>query len=128
MPFAVPTVWCEPANHANIYCFCLTKVFGYSKRTKSRIVYPDCPSALRLVTSLHENISIPTPPVSKRNNDSSPAESIAFSQTSKISASITLMFSDEESHSSKAVNVPQLVNQNDLVRDFGFNQGKIGAL
>ena len=65
MPFAVPMIWREPTNHANHYYFCLTKVSGYSKRTSSRIMYPDCPSALRSVTHLHENIPIPTSLVSE---------------------------------------------------------------
>ena len=91
MPFAVPMIWREPANQ---------KVSEYSKRTKSRIVHPDCPSALRPVPHSHENIPIPTPPsVSQRDNDSSLAESIDFSQTLKSSAIISLMFSDKEPHS-----------------------------
>ena len=57
-------------------------------------MYPDRPSALRPVTRSHENISIPSPrPVSKRDNASSSAESIDFSQTFKSSASIALMLS-----------------------------------
>ena len=62
MPFAVPIIWRESTNHANDCYFCLTKVSGYSKRIKSRIVCPDCPSALRSVTHSHELIPIPTPP------------------------------------------------------------------
>ena len=68
MPFAVPMTCREPTNHANDYYFCLTKVSGYSKRTKSEIVYPDCPSALRPVTHSHELIPILTlRPVSEQD-------------------------------------------------------------
>ena len=89
MPFAVPMIWREPTNYANDCYFCLTKVFGYSNCIKSNIVYSDCPSAIRPVTHLHENILFPTSLlVSERDNDSSSAESIDFSQTSKSSASI----------------------------------------
>ena len=70
-PFALPMIWREPTNYANDCYFCLTKVFGYSKRTKFRIVYPDCPSALRPVIHSHKNITILTLPVSERDNDSS---------------------------------------------------------
>ena len=80
---------------------------------------------------MHEFISIPTPPpFSEQDNDSSFAESIDFSQTSKISASIASMFSDEEPHLSQAANVLQLLNQNNLnvlVRDLVFSKKKFGA-
>ena len=78
MPFSVPIIWRKPANYANDCYFCLTKVSGCSKHTKSRIVYPACPSELCPVTHLHENITIFTPLVSKRDNDSSLAESTDF--------------------------------------------------
>ena len=75
--FALQEIWCEPTNHANNCYFCLIKVSRYSKSTKSRIVYPECPSALRPVTHLHENIPIPsTSPVSELKNDKSSAKSI----------------------------------------------------
>ena len=119
MPFAVPMLWREPTNQ---------KVSEYSKRTKSRIAHLDCPSALRTVTHLHENILIPTlPAVSNRDNDRSSAESVDFSQTSKSSASIALMLSDEEQHSLHAADVLQLLNLNDvnhLVRDLGLTKKK----
>ena len=111
-----------------IVTFALPNVSEYSNRTKSRIVYPDYPSALRAVTYSHENIPIPTPPpVSERDNNNSLAESIEFSQTSKSSASIASMLSDEELHSSQAADVPQLFDQNDLndlVRDLGLTKEK----
>jgi len=49
MPFAVPMIWREPTNHITDCYFCLTKISGHSKCTKSKIVYPDCPSTLRPV-------------------------------------------------------------------------------
>ena len=122
-------IWREPTNHANDCCFRLTKVSGYSQCTKSRIVYPDCFSALRPVTHLHENSPIPTPPpVSEQDNDSSSAESIDFAQPSQSSARIASMLSDQELHSSKAADVPQLSNQNDLIRDFGLTKEKLEFL
>ena len=118
-------IWHEPTDHANDCYFCHTKVSEYSKHTKSRIVYPDSPSALRPITHLLENISIPTPPpVSEQDNDSISAESIEFSQTSNSSASIVSMLRDEELRSSQAADVQQLLNQNNLVRDLDLTKEK----
>ena len=91
-------------------------------------MYPDRSLALRPVTHSHKNIPIPTLPlISERDNGSSSAELVDFSQTSKSSASIASMLSDKELHSSQAGDVPQLLNQNDLndlVRDFGITKEK----
>ena len=62
MPFVVPMVWRELTNHSLNCYFCLTKVSGQSKKRKSKIVYPDCPSALRPVAHASENIQVPSPP------------------------------------------------------------------
>ena len=84
------------------------------------------PLGLRPVTHSHKNIPFPNPPpVSERGNNSSLAKSIDFSQTSKSSAGIASVLSDEEPQSSQAANVPQLLNQNDLndlVRDLGSSR------
>ena len=55
-------------------------------------------------------------------NDSSSAESIDYSQTSKISASIASVLSDKEPHSTQAADVSQPINQNDL-NDLGSGLG-----
>ena len=61
MPFAVPMMWRELTNHFSDCYFCLTKVSGHSKKNKSKIVYLDCPSALRPVAHVSENIPVPSP-------------------------------------------------------------------
>ena len=100
----------EKTNHSTDCYFCLTKVSGHSKRTKSDIVYPDCPSALRPVTHTSENILIlTTPPVSEQEDESSSAESVISQSSSSISTEI-----DEELHSSRVSDVPQLLNQKNL--------------
>ena len=92
-------------------------------------MHPDCSSALCPFTHLHKNIPIPTfLSVLERDNDGSSAESVDFSQTSKSSASIVSMLSDEKPHSSQAADIPQLFNLNDvndLVRDLGLTKGKL---
>lgn len=63
MPFAVPMIWREPKDHHTDCYFCMSKIAGFSKKTKSKIVYPDCDSALKPVP--HEaEIPVPVPPTS----------------------------------------------------------------
>ena len=62
MLFAVPMVWREPTNHFSDCYFCLTKVSGHSKKSKSKIVYPDCPSALRPVAHAFKNTPVLSSP------------------------------------------------------------------
>ena len=49
MPFAVPMIWREPTDHVTVCYFCLTNTKGFSKKNKSKIVYPSCQSALKPV-------------------------------------------------------------------------------
>ena len=47
-------VWCEPTNHVSEYYYCMTK------KKKSAIMCPDCPSALDSVLHDAKNpVSIP---------------------------------------------------------------------
>lgn len=61
MPFAVPMVWREPTSHAEDCYFCLTKIKGFSKKSKSTIEFPNVPSAIRPVPHGPE-LPIPEPP------------------------------------------------------------------
>jgi hypothetical protein len=57
MPFAVPIVRREQDHLIDCY-FCLTKIDNHYSKSKDNIVYPNIPSALRLVE--HDN-SLPNP-------------------------------------------------------------------
>lgn len=105
MPFAVPMIWREPTNHYDDCYFCVTKIKGFTKRTKKLIVYPNLPSALRPVA----------------HNDDVP-EVINAAQSSH---------SEEENASSYAeseedvCSTPKLISQtclNDLVRDLDLTK------
>ena len=59
--FYMTVVWREQKNHLTNCYFCMTKISGFSKKTRSQIKYPNCPSAIKRVPhSLH--YSAPQPP------------------------------------------------------------------
>ena len=55
-------VWCESTNHVSDCHFCMTNIAGFTKKKKSAIMYPDCPSALKPVYHDAENL-VPIPPI-----------------------------------------------------------------
>ena len=50
MPFAIPMVWREQTDHATDCYFCLTNIKRFSRKNKSKIIYPNCNSALKLIS------------------------------------------------------------------------------
>jgi hypothetical protein len=60
MRFAVPMVWCEPLNHLDDCCFCITNITGFFVQSKHKIEYANIPSALAPVP--HDiSVSVPEP-------------------------------------------------------------------
>ena len=49
MPFGVPMIWREQTDHATDCYFCLTNINRFFRKNKSKIVYPNCNSALKPV-------------------------------------------------------------------------------
>ena len=49
MPYGIPMVWREQADHTTDCYFCLTDIKGFSRKNKSKIKYPDCRSAMKPV-------------------------------------------------------------------------------
>lgn len=119
--FGVPMVWREPTSHLEDCYFCLTKVEGFSKKKKSKIKYPNVPSALRPVQH-GENLPIPKPPsewndilTDDGNYDSENAESVVSDPT----------------YNPGTHNIPHLIEQNelnDLVRDLHLSKYKAELL
>ena len=49
MSFCVPILWLEQKDYFSDYYFWMTKISGFLKKTKSKIKYPDCNSAIKPV-------------------------------------------------------------------------------
>ena len=62
--FAVPMVWREPRNHADVCYFCLTNITGLNASSRKKIKYPNLWSAMRPVPH-SDDLPVPTPPVNK---------------------------------------------------------------
>ena len=126
MPFAVRMVWYEPTNHFSDCYFCLTKVSGHFKKSKSKIVYPDCLSALRPVAYASENIPAPSPPsqLELRADD--------ICESAIIPAHFEVLSESSGTDTAQSVDdffslTPHLLDQsdlNDLVRDLGLTKIK----
>ena len=55
MPFAIPMVWRELASHLKDCYFSLTKIDGFTNKTKSSFMDPDIPAAMRPVPHSEDN-------------------------------------------------------------------------
>ena len=118
MPFAVPMIWREPKNHIDDCYFCMTKIVGFSKKNKSKIVYPDCDSAMKPVLHDSENV-VPLPPASP-DIDSSEDEQPLMCHDIDVD-------NEDVFESDFLGNKPHLLQQdelNDLVRDLQLSKEK----
>lgn len=112
LPFAVPMVWREPTNHVSDCYFCMTNIAGFSNKNKSKIVYPDCKSAIKPVPHDME-MPIPVPPSTSEitENDSSPEE--------EGNNDDEMYVDDSKEKEIKLINQERL---NDLVRDLSLSK------
>ena len=113
-------------NHFSDCYFCLTKISGHSKKTKSKIVYPDSPSALRPVAHASDNIPVPSPPSQLELRADKICESATspahFEVPSESSGADTIQSVDDFLSFA-----PHLLDQsdlNDLIRDLGLTKKK----
>ncbi len=119
MPFAIPMILRQPKNHYDDCYFCMTKISGFSKKTKSKINYPDCPSAMKPVTNDKDNI--PTVPSTTISNNSS----------SEDSTSDMEVVESDSPYVPKQDSSPHLLSQaelNDLVCDLELTKEKAELL
>ena len=66
MPFAVPMVWREQSDHVTDCYFCMTNIKGFSRKSKSKISYPVCRSAIKPV-SHDPDLPVPKPAIKKKD-------------------------------------------------------------
>jgi hypothetical protein len=110
MPFAVPMIWREPTNHSSDCYFCMVDICGYSSKTKSGIVYPDIPSAIKPVPH-SDLLPVPLPP----DDDCSTEEDSSTENPSSSTPSVCPYSTDS----------PHLIKQgelNDLVRELSLSK------
>ena len=69
MAFRVPMVWREQRDHFTDCYFCMTKISGFSKKSKSKVKYPNCISAIKPVPHSDEH-PVPEPPSQPSELDS----------------------------------------------------------
>ncbi|KAL7639433.1 UNVERIFIED_CONTAM: hypothetical protein RMT77_009934 [Armadillidium vulgare] len=61
LPFGVPMVWGEIKDHDTDCYFCMTNLYGFNRKNKHHVKYPNVPSAIKPVPH-GPGIPIPTPP------------------------------------------------------------------
>lgn len=59
LSFGIPMIWRDPTNHVDDCYFCIVNVAGFSSKNKSKINYPNIPSAMRPVPH-SDSIPVPT--------------------------------------------------------------------
>ena len=120
MPFGIPMVWREQADHTNDCYFCLVPPGkGLSRKKRHSIIYPNISSAIRPVS---HGIGIPIPEVPE-------SFSLNFDESRETSASeMTDSSLSTASHFGKSSSQePHLITQgelNDLVRDLELPKSK----
>ena len=121
-PFAEPMVWHEQTDHATDCYFCLTNNKGFSRKNKSKIVYPNYNSTLTPVSHGNEL------PVSSLPSSEEPESEEPSTEHETTGREVCESEEDTEGCSTKK---PTLINQsmlNDPVRDLTFTKNKAEIL
>ena len=114
MPFAVSMVWLEPINHESDCYFCMTKIKGFTKKTRSKIIYADCPSALKPVPH-NEEMPVPKPP---------PEADIESSPSKENLGATGMDMSNQLEPEPELLHLLNQTHLNDLVRDLKLSKDK----
>lgn len=118
MPFAIPMIWKQSNDHPSDCYFCITKLSGFTNKTKNKIVYPDCASAIKPINH-SETLPIPIPPSQRNLTDN---EEISEEEDeSEMSLSNDPDYNPER----RVKATPHLLSQpdlNDLARDLNLSK------
>ena len=118
-PFGVPMIWREQRDHVSDCHVCMIKITGFSRKSKSIIIYPICKSALRPVPHCSD-----IPVVSPPSGDTEPVLSDESSCSDESEdTEIDPSFKDESK--------PLFINQerlNEFVRNFYLSKKKAEIL
>ena len=114
-------IWREPKDHVTDCYLCLVNTQGFNAKNKSKIEYPNLPSAIRPVAHCDE---IPVPIFTKLSDPDD--EDIDDSDDEDIDDSEDEMLDDEQQDKSYIEElIPQKFSQNelnDLVRDLDLSK------
>ena len=122
LPFGIPMTWREQQNHVSDCYFCLVNTKGIGKKSRSQIIYPNIPSAIRPIPHSNE---LPVPVFTclpYDHEDCISQSDDAYSQTATDSKDPA--FGSIEP-------APQQFSQlelNDLVRDLGLSKNSAEIL
>lgn len=131
MPFAVPMVWREPTDHVSNCYFCMTKVTGFSHKSKGSITYPDIPSAIRPVKH-SEHLPVPQPPECKdvmHSDEDGDRDGAGADESAKVATTSDAVYESEPQPDE--AKEPHLLTQsdlNDLARDLDLSKSKYEVL
>ena len=122
--FSLPMTWREPTNHVLVRYFCLAKILGCSKPTKSCMsTHNAIPLYAFSLTFLKTSVLTSFPLSNQESYDNSEESTI-----SSLGSGSPVAACDEELHSSPESVAPHLLNPkdlNNLVRDLGLVKDKL---
>lgn len=108
LPFGIPMIWSKPENHSDDCYFCCCHVYGYNRKTRKQIFYPDNISSVIRPVPHGIDVPVPLPPAQLP---------VIFSESSNAEHSEVQGFSESDA--------PQPFSQvqlNDLISDLGLSK------